>query len=91
MEAPVCVRNVLLPSVQLSHSVRGIPRVLKLHKGKARRIPGHPDAPQRPIITKGSFQLRFIPIIPEIPYIHLTVQWAVAMHDGICKKEIDPI
>lgn len=72
-----------LPAIQLSHSISSVPRVLKLHKGKAWGVPGHPDAAQGPVITKGSLQLRFIPIITKIPYIDLTVQRAVAMHDGI--------
>lgn len=77
---------VLLPAVQLPHGVGGVPRVLELHEGEAGGIPGHPDAAQGPVITKGSLQLRFIPIVPKIPYIDLTVQRAVAMHDGIWEK-----
>lgn len=72
-----------LPAIQLSNSVSGIPRVLKLYKGKAWGVPGHPNAAQGTIIPEGSLQLRFVPIIAKIPNIDFTVQRAVAMHDGI--------
>jgi len=41
------------PSIKLTHCIICISWIFKFYKGKARRIPGHPNTAERTIVTKG--------------------------------------
>ena len=66
--------NTVACCTEFTGGVLGIASILKFDKGKARRIAGHPDVPQRPVTAKGVLQLASIPVIAEIADVNFAVQ-----------------
>jgi len=70
------------PSIEFPHCVCRIPGIFKLHEGKARGVPGHPDAAQGSVVAEGPLQLRLVAIVPQVPHIDLAVERTVSVHGG---------
>jgi len=62
-------------SIQAAHGVLGIPRIIKLDKGEAGRIPGHPDIAQRSVLAERAFNVNFGRAFAQITDIHLAIQF----------------
>lgn len=60
-------------SIHSFHSIFCISGILKLHKGKPRRVPGHPDASQWAVITECSLQLPLGSTVAQVTHIDFTV------------------
>lgn len=60
-------------SIQSSHWVFSIPGVLKLDKGKPRRVACHPHIDQRAILGESWFQLMLGICIAKVPHIHFAL------------------
>lgn len=61
-------------SVHALHSILGVSGVFVLDKSEARRVPRHPDAPQRPVVAERTLQLTLRRTIAQVTHVHLAVQ-----------------
>ncbi|KFV92821.1 hypothetical protein N326_00131, partial [Eurypyga helias] len=52
-----------------SPPILGIPRVLELHEGEARRVPGDPHGSQGAVVAEGSLQLALARARAQVPHV----------------------
>ena len=58
-------------AVESPDRVFGVPVVLKLNKGKAGRVPGDPDVPQRTILGEGVLDVVLASVVSKVTNVHL--------------------
>ena len=68
-----------LPSIQTSYCILSISGILKLHKSKTWRIPGHPHISQRAILAKRWFDLVFRCTASQITNIYFACEIPLAI------------
>ena len=71
-------------SIQSSHRVLGVPRVLKLDEREARRVARDPHVAQVSVLSEGVLDLVFGGTVAQISDVNLALQVPVAGGHGSC-------
>lgn len=67
------------PPIKATDRIFGVPGIIELHEGESRRVPGHPNIPQRAVVRECIFDFLLAGVVTELTNVNLGVVW-IARH-----------